>query len=145
MAVLLSKNAWFTDGVRRSPRLNHHTSDRLGIMHVLQISKVEVRVATMPESEIQWASTDSIGRLGMGNNNMTIEVPSVIAGDCGSEVKVIEAIEHDLVILNGDAISLHSSQEENCQKIAAKIRDMEDIMEDHWLRRYTSNHWLKLH
>src|SRR5580704_14002508 len=107
MTVLLPKDAWLTDGIRRSSQLSDHTSDRFTIMHMLQVSKVEMRATTMPESEIHRTSASSIGRLRLRDNDMPIEISNITFSDCGSEMKVIGMIKHDLIIHNSDTIALH--------------------------------------
>src|SRR5271170_1000730 len=100
---------------------------------------------TMPKSEIHRTSASSIGRVRLGDNDMPIEISNISICDCGSEMKHIGMIEHDLIILNSNTVTLHTSEVKKREKVTAKVRNMKDIMENHRDVWFTSNKWLKLH
>src|SRR2546425_8723857 len=87
VTLLLPKDAWLTDGVWCCVGFDDHSLDCVVSMHMLQISKVEVRTTTVPESEIQGTGAGVLCSFLTGNNDMAIKISDIVCSDSGSKVQ----------------------------------------------------------
>jgi hypothetical protein len=113
MTMLLSKDTGLTDWVRGTQRGESHPRDNLVEVHMLEISKVKMRTALMPQSQIQGAGAGSLGHLWLlGYNDITIKVPNVLHIYSGSETLLSTIDKGNSIILYGHRIVLQSSKVE---------------------------------
>src|ERR1700720_2299896 len=111
---LLSHDARITNWVRCSFGLDHHPFDFVVKVHVLQVSKVEMEAATMPESEIQRTSTGIQSYAGhlslLRHKNTTIQVPHIRLRNGGSKMQITRVAEANLFTFDVDFVAFEASE-----------------------------------
>jgi len=59
--------------------VDFHASDKILIVHALDIIKVEMRAAAMPQGQIKGTGAGGVCRL--GNDSVAIKIPNIVLGD----------------------------------------------------------------
>jgi hypothetical protein len=80
------------------------------IVHALDIIKVKMGTASMPQSPIEGKGAGTVGRL--GNDCVPIEISNILLSDRSSEDKLLVIVKADFSTLDGDDISFGTGEVE---------------------------------
>jgi len=108
VTVLFAKDTWLTNGIRSRLGADFHACNKTLGVHSLQIIKVEMRAATVPECEIKWQGAGSISRL--GDDSVPIQIAYVVFINSGCKEHTASLCKFQVVSLNGNFVALLTSE-----------------------------------